>query len=208
MLIETERFLSKVPLFGRLIEMKSEKIFKWILFASRIIPLRKLKKKHDGILLPLPEENTFLGKRVLTGDGLVDLGPRDILELADKLDDAYSREKENRHRFKMVNKRETVTHNSYFQNTPSCIKGKRNTNYLYINPEDARQLNLKEMDFARISSEKGEIVLPVRITGEMMPKSVAVPWGWGASGSLGPVDGKKLRRGKCQRPYPLRSGSG
>jgi anaerobic selenocysteine-containing dehydrogenase len=178
-LIETERLLSKLPLIGKSIEMKSEKLFKWVLFASRIISLRKLKKKPDGILLPELAENTFLGKRVLTADGLVDLAPLDIVEQAGRLEEAYTREIENKHRFKMVNKRETVTHNSYFQNTASCITGKRNTNYLYIHPADALELGLRETDTARVFNEKGEIVLPVRITDEMAPKSVAVPWGWG-----------------------------
>jgi len=172
-LIETERFLSKLPLLGRVIKMKSNKVFKWILFASRIITLRKLRKEKNGILLQEPEEDTFLGRRVLTEDGLIDLAPEDIAGRLDLLESAFLQEIKNSNRFKLVNKRETVTHNSYFQNAPSCVKGSHYTNYLYINPNDARELGLKDADIARVSTEQGSIMLPVRITEEMMHRCAA-----------------------------------
>lgn len=184
-LIEAERSLSKIPLIGKALQMKSDKIFKWILFASRIISLRKLKKVPHGILLPEPEENTFLGRRVLTHDGLVDLAPPDIAARTAALEDDYKREIEDRKKYKVVNKRETVTHNSYFQNAPSCVKGRRKRNFLYINPADARELGLSGRDTALVSTERGGITLPVCITDEMMPKSVAIPWGWGHQDAYG-----------------------
>lgn len=184
-IIETERLLSRLPLLGRWIRMNSNKVFKWVLFASRISSLRKLKREPNGILLPPHKPGSFLGKRVLTSDGLVDLAPADIIDAVSRLDTAFLREKADKNKFKMVNKRETVTHNSYFQNAPSCIRGKRNSNYLYMNPADAAELGLRDGDMARLKNDKGSITLPVRCTEEMMPKSVAVPWGWGHQDAAG-----------------------
>jgi anaerobic selenocysteine-containing dehydrogenase len=179
LMIEAERFFSRVPLIGRLLAMKSEKIFRWILRFSGVSTLRKMKKQPNGILLPPLTQDTFLGKRVLTADGLVDLAPELFLPLLDTLEEHFRFECEHSGRFKLVNKRETVTHNSYFQNAPSCVKGKRRSNYLYINPHDAAELGLSEGDTARISTERGSVRLPVRITSELMRKVVAAPFGWG-----------------------------
>lgn len=178
-IIEAERFLSRLPFFGRFLTMRSEVIFKWILRISGVTTLRKMKNRPNGLLLDPPAPGSFLGKRVLTEDGKVDLAPSDFLPLVEKLEEHYRHELENIHRFKLVNKRETVTHNSYFQNAPSCVKGRRNTNYLYMNPQDASELGMVEGDHAKISTARGSIVLPVRVTDELMPKVVASPFGWG-----------------------------
>jgi anaerobic selenocysteine-containing dehydrogenase len=178
-LIETERRLSRVPLLGRIFRMRSEKVFTWILRAARLPGIRRMRKNPNGILLPRQKPGSFLGERVLTEDGLVDLGPADLVAQAGEVEDHYRWELENKFRIKMINKRETVTHNSYFQNAPSCVRGANSTNYVYLNPEDAAALGLENLRPARISSENGSIVLPVRISDEIMQGSAAVPFGWG-----------------------------
>ncbi len=54
---------------------------------------------------------------------------------------------------------------------------------LRIHPEDAAALGLAEGDEARITSNAGEIVVPVTLTDEMISGTVALPHGWGHAGS-------------------------
>src|SRR5207302_4768701 len=54
---------------------------------------------------------------------------------------------------------------------------------LRVHPDDAATLGLVEGGDARITSKAGEIVVPVLVTDEMMPGTVALPHGWGHSGS-------------------------
>ena len=184
-LIETERRLSRIPLLGRVFRMRSERIFAWILRAARLPGIRRMRKNPGGILLPEKKPGTFLGERVLTEDGLVDLAPADLVDQITEVEEHYRWELENRFRIKLINKRETVTHNSYFHNAPSCVKGANCTNYVYLNPDDAAALGLENLQFARISSENGSIVLPVRISEEIMQGSAAVPFGWGHQDARG-----------------------
>ena len=185
-LIEVDRSLSKIPLLGPRLAMKSEKLLGLILRASRITTLKRIRKQPNGIPLPPSKPDSFLGKRVMTEDGLVDLAPTEFVERAQvTIEERYAYELENADRFKLVNKRETVTHNSYFHNAPSCVKGEKNTNYVYLNPDDADQLGVREGDWVRLSTDVGKAVLPVRITSEMMSRTAAVPWGWGHQNARG-----------------------
>jgi formate dehydrogenase len=178
-LIEIERVLSRLPVLGRFLKMKSETFFKWILRFSGVATLRKMRSRPNGMLLPAHQPGSFLGKRVLTSDGNVDLVPEELLPLLSYLDEHYRFEIDNARRFKLINKRETLTHNYYFQNAPSCVNGEKSTNYLYINPLDAEELGLGDGDTARISTSRGSVNLPVRLTGELMRRVVAAPFGWG-----------------------------
>ena len=80
---------------------------------------------------------------------------------------------------KLVSKRELLTHNSYFQNGPSFVRGRRDRNDLTINPEDARRLGLQDRGWSVVSTKRGKIRLTVEISDEMMPGAVAIPFGWG-----------------------------
>ena len=53
------------------------------------------------------------------------------------------------------------------------------TNYLYMNPEDAINKQLSEYDIADIHSKTATIRLPVKFLPELMIGTVAVPHGWG-----------------------------
>jgi formate dehydrogenase len=50
---------------------------------------------------------------------------------------------------------------------------------LYVGPSDALALNISNGDYADVTSETGSVRLPVRITEDLGPKTVALPHGWG-----------------------------
>jgi len=141
--------------------------------------LRKLRKLPHGQLIAPQEPGNFLGQRVLTEDGKVDLAPADFLELANRLDGLFEQELAQAHRLKLISKRERYTHNSWTHNIERMVKGDRNTNYIYMHPNDAEQRSLSNGDLAEVETKTAVITLPVRITEDMMPGAVAVPHGWG-----------------------------
>jgi formate dehydrogenase len=141
---------------------------------------KKMVRDHPhGILLPPNEGGNFLGtERVLTGDGKVDLAPEDFVHsfeaAAEKL---YAEERENSEHFKLIGKREMHRINTSSCNSESLVRDI--TNYVYLCPEDASLLGVGNDDLVQVESAFGRIEIPVRVTDELMPRTIAIPQCWG-----------------------------
>jgi anaerobic selenocysteine-containing dehydrogenase len=79
---------------------------------------------------------------------------------------------------KLIGQRQRRTHNSWFHNVESFVK-KEKTNYVSINPADAKSLNIKDNDIVEVKNRFGRIEIPAIITDEVMSGVVAIPHGWG-----------------------------
>jgi len=144
---------------------------------------------HGQVLAPNRPE-TFLGRRVLTPDGRVQLAPPLFLEAVPKLEEDFRRELSRRDRIKLISKRERLSHNSWLHNSRAFVGPDRNTNYLYMNPADAGELGLRTGDTAEVASPCGRVTVPVKVTEDIMPRVVALPHGWGHL----PADGLRTAR--------------
>ncbi|WP_309240092.1 molybdopterin dinucleotide binding domain-containing protein [Actinomadura sp. J1-007] len=82
---------------------------------------------------------------------------------------------------RLIGMRELRSHNSWMHNAPALMRGKRR-HTARVNPEDAAEHGLQDGALCRISSAHGSIDLPVTVTDEMTPGTVAVPHGWGHQG--------------------------
>lgn len=120
----------------------------------------------------------FLGERVLTPDGKVDLAPAPLLALARGLPEAFAREQADADALRLITRRAVGTHNSWTHNHPK-LTGKRPTNVVYVHPDDAARLELEDGALADVSNDIATIRLPVELCRELMPGTVAVPHGWG-----------------------------
>ncbi len=147
--------------------------------AFRIGSLAGLRKEPHGRLLEPIRGQDFLGKRVVTDDGLVDLAPKDLVAAASQLELAFERERAQRDKLKLISKREQHSHNSWMHNHPKFVEGKRSTNYLYMNPEDAERAGVESGAMVEVRSSVATVRLPVQLTDEMMVGAVALPHGWG-----------------------------
>lgn len=138
-----------------------------------------LKNHPHGLRLPDNPGRNFLGtERVLTEDGLVDLGPPDfVAAFNERVEPLFDDEVANLGRMKLIGKREIKRMNSSSANSPRLVKDK--TNYAYLSPVDASRLGVAELDYVDVSSSYDSITIPVRITDEMMPGVVAIPQCWG-----------------------------
>jgi anaerobic selenocysteine-containing dehydrogenase len=162
-------------LFG----ISPERLFDLVALGLGRGGVRSLRRYPHGKLLAPNEEGSFLGRRVLTTGGKVDLAPERLIRAAGKLETDFGVELETKDRFKLITKREHLSLNSWMHNTEFFVKGRRCTNYLYMNAEDAERLGLEESDVARVSSATGSVDVPVVTTDELMPGVVALPHGWG-----------------------------
>lgn len=151
------------------------------------LPGRKqmVEQHPHGLLLPENEGGNFLGtERVLTADGLVDLAPPAFVETFEKeAERRFEEEKKHADRMKLIGIRQIKRMNTSSSNSPELVREK--TNYAYLSVEDGERLGLANGDLAEVRSEHGRIEIPVRITDEMMPRTVAIPQCWGHKGARG-----------------------
>lgn len=122
----------------------------------------------------------FLGQRVYTDDGKVHLAPPELLAQAQKLEADYAAELGQADRLKLITKRQITTHNSWTHNYEGFVPADgRDTNYLYVHPEDAERFGLSEGSPADVSSSTATVRITVRLSSDLMPGTVALPHGWG-----------------------------
>ncbi len=130
-----------------------------------------------GIPRPRNRGDSYLGQRVLTEDGKVDLAPPPLLEAAAGLEEAFAVERRDARRLKLITKRAVTTHNSWTHNHRRFVG--RGTNYLYMHPADAEARGLKDGDLADVTSEVATVRVPIRRLADLMEGTVALPHGWG-----------------------------
>jgi anaerobic selenocysteine-containing dehydrogenase len=145
------------------------------------LPGRKeMSKKHPhGILLPQYEGDDFLGTdRVLTESGKVELAPKELVAAFEERSELlYRDEIASLDRIKLIGKREMKRLNTFSCNSTTLVKDR--TNYVYMSPDDARRIGVGNDDRVEVESAHGRIEIPVRVTDEMMPRTIAIPQCWG-----------------------------
>jgi anaerobic selenocysteine-containing dehydrogenase len=139
---------------------------------------RRLLDEPHGRLRPQPTGGDFLGARVLTDDGKVDLAPGVLLAAAQRLEGAFEAERVAAGELRLISRRQVKTHNSWTHNAAAFAR-EGETNHVYLHPDDAARLGLASGDVADVRSKTAVVRLPVRILPDLMPGSVALPHGWG-----------------------------
>lgn len=151
------------------------------------LPGRKVMSKDHphGLLLPENPGDNFLGTdRVLKPGGKVDLAPPDFVEAFEQRALAlFEDERKNADRIKLIGIRQLRRMNTSSSNSPELVR--ESTNYAYLSVEDAERIGVGQGDEVEVESEFGKIEIPVRVTAEMMPRTVAIPQCWGHKGAGG-----------------------
>jgi len=192
--------LAKLPALGF---VSMDRLFLSLLTrGARLGGLAKLRRHPDGMLLQPNQPGDYLGKRVTTSSGKVELAPADLLARAACLEQVYQSELRNAATLKLIQKRERFTHNSWAHNVSSFVKGDRDTNYLYIHPTDARAKGLADGALARVSVKDKFIEVPVRLDEDIMPGTISVPHGWGHQEASGLSVARKTRGVNVNRIIP------
>ncbi len=178
--------IKKIPLLGKQFTPMPERLLGMISRFGKQGSLNKLRRSPHGVLRGDWKSNNYLGKRVHTPSNKVELAPPDLVELAaSRLPAMFKEELEQTNKIKLISKRERFSHNAWTHNDEAFVKGKRNTNYLYIHPQDAKKLDISEGQRVKISNDIGVVEAPAAISDDLMPGTVALPQGWGHQGSDG-----------------------
>ncbi len=171
--------LGKLPWVGSRLGLTPERLLGLMARAFRLGSLNRLRKDPHGRLLEPNKGGDFLGERVVTDDGLVDLAPGELVEAARRLEPVFEQERAQRDKLKLISKREQHSHNSWLHNHPRFVEGKRSTNYLYMNPRDGEKAGVASGAMVEVRSSVASVRLPVQLTDDMMIGAVALPHGWG-----------------------------
>jgi len=160
--------------------LPQEALLSLLLRLGRQGSFRDLLRHPHGRLRPDHRGDDFLGRRVVTEDGRVALAPEPFVEAVRGLEAAFERERAASGRLKLITRRAHKTHNSWTHNLPEFVSGGgQDTNHLYVHPDDAARLGLRDGGLADVVSDTGRVRVPVRLLSDLMPGTVALPHGWG-----------------------------
>lgn len=156
-----------------------EAILSLMLRASGQGSFSRLLRARHGRLRPDHRGGDFLGERVVTPDGKIQLAPPALVAQAAKLEADFEGEIRDATKMKLITRRAVTTHNSWTHNIEEFVAADRSTNYLYVHPDDAKRIGIGDGDLADVESATATVRLPVRMLAELMPGTVALPHGWG-----------------------------
>ena len=155
----------------------------WFGLRTRGLTLSKLRRKPHGIVLADHVATGVLRHKLRHRDKRVHLAPDAIVAEVTRLVAAAAAggAADPRYPLRMIGLRELRSHNSWMHNSPLLLRGGR-THAARVHPDDAAAIGLADGDTVCVTSKSGSIELPVKLTDEMKPGTVAVPHGWGHRG--------------------------
>ncbi|MDO3394862.1 molybdopterin-dependent oxidoreductase [Nocardioides sp. SOB44] len=173
------RLLARLP---RSPQVGFDQLLAVLLRWGRRTTLGELRRRPEGVLLPPTEPGSFLGHRVATPDGLVDLAPADLVADLDRLA-ASEADLARPGVLRLVGRRDRRSHNSWMHNNPYIEQPDGNTALLH--PLDAGERGIGDGDEVEVRGAAGAVRLPVKLTTDVARGVVVVPHGWGhrASGA-------------------------
>ncbi|MEZ5571115.1 MAG: molybdopterin-dependent oxidoreductase [Halioglobus sp.] len=173
------RWLRGIPLLGSALPDHTRFILGLINRISGHGSLGKMRKAIHGAVRPAIEPDSFIGQRVVTPNGKINLAPAEFCKQLPGLEADFARELDSAGKLKLINKRERYSHNSWTHNHADFVKGRHDRNYLNINTADARERKLETGQWVKLGNSQGEIRVQLAVTDDMMPGAVALCHGWG-----------------------------
>jgi anaerobic selenocysteine-containing dehydrogenase len=140
---------------------------------------RKLLAEPHGRELPPHTPGTYLGRKLASEEGEIDVAPAALLEQTRGLEALFEHEVASQDQLRLITRRHVKTHNSWTHNDPHFVAGPRHTNHLYMHPDDAERAGLAHGDLADVRSATGAVRVPVQLLADLQPGTVALPHGWG-----------------------------
>ncbi len=160
--------------------LPEERLLDLLLRATRQGSFASLLGERHGRLRPDHAPGSFLGARVVTDDGKVDLAPDALLTMAStRLEPDFAAELAAREggKLRLITRRAVTTHNSWMHNDDAFVR--EGTNYLYMHRDDMRARGLQSGELVDVSSTTATVRVPARPLDDLAPGVVALPHGWG-----------------------------
>ncbi|WP_290525594.1 molybdopterin-dependent oxidoreductase [Alcanivorax sp.] len=144
-----------------------------------------LRGKHKGLTLQTLKDNPHgidlgplqpaLPERLFTRDQRINLVPALYFRALQGLPVPKAPKEDE---MLVIGRRHVRSNNSWMHNSQRLVKGKSRCNVM-IHPQDAERLQVGEGDDVVLSSDAGNITLPVWVSEDIMPGVISVPHGWG-----------------------------
>jgi anaerobic selenocysteine-containing dehydrogenase len=146
------------------------------------LTFRRLTEQHPHGVVVAPHIRTgVLRDVVVYGRGRVRLAHEDI---ATEIANLSRRSNPADFPMRLIGMREPRSENSWMHNAPLLMRGERIHRAL-MHFDDATQRDIADGDTVAVRSPYGEIALPVSVTVDIVPGTIAVPHGWGHKGTGG-----------------------
>ncbi len=143
------------------------------------VTLKQLKALDHGLDLG-PLEPSLPG-RLLTPERRIAAAPPAMLEDLSRLEALLDRRPPGGMDLLLIGRRELRGSNSWMHNLPRLMKGRARCTLL-VHPEDAEARGLTDGAIARMRSNRGEVVVPVEVSNDVMSGVVSLPHGYGHVG--------------------------
>lgn len=148
------------------------------------LSIEGLREHPFGVELGRPEPGRLFGEFIQTADKRIDCCPPAFADALERCETLFGElEGEPPDSLKLIHKRDTYMHNSWYHNVPQMKRGDRGRNYVFMHPRDAAARGLEDGALVRVRNEHGELEAPLRVTDELLPGVVAMTHGWGHKGS-------------------------
>jgi formate dehydrogenase len=151
----------------------------WFGLRRSGLSLAKVARSPHGVVLSDHIATDVLGERLRHPDKRVHVDDHEALGEIDRLGSSNGASPS--FPLRLIGLRELRSHNSWMHNAPLLMRGGR-THALRMHPDDARSAGVDDGGIVRLSSESGAVDVPVTVTDEMTPGTVALPHGWGHRG--------------------------
>ena len=146
------------------------------------LTFRRLTERHPHGVVVAPHLRTgVLDEVVAYNRGRVRLEHEDI---AAEIIDLSRRNAPVDFPMRVIGMREPRSENSWMHNAPLLMRGDRIHRAL-MHLDDAAARHIGEGDTVAVRSPYGQIALPVSLTADIVPGTIAVPHGWGHKGTGG-----------------------
>jgi len=171
----------RIPGLKRVFPTDGRGLLRGVVGLSRLVSMRQLRANPSGVSLNVQATGQLRGGRLMTSHGRIELAPQAITCKAEQeLEGAF-------HRFRspsdttlqLISRRERHGHNSWMHNITAMHPRGKDTNYLLMHPSDAATRGLDATANVRVTSPTGHVDLPVKLSEDLMPGTVALPHGWG-----------------------------
>jgi anaerobic selenocysteine-containing dehydrogenase len=171
------------------------------------LDLDALRAEPVIVELPTPTPGRFFDDVVQTDDGKVDCCPPVFGPALDRAHAIFTEMREEPQGLKLITKRDAWMMNSWFRNVDRMQRGGRDTNPLFMHPDDASSRGLSDGDRAHASNANGAVDVIVRFDPELLPGVVAMAHGWGNATTSG-LSRAQTRPGvNCNVLLPIGVGS-
>jgi len=150
------------------------------MLAGRGLTLDEVRAEPQGVVFEGLTPGGFYAEHLQTDDRKVDCCPPAFGEALERCEKIFCElDSESPDQLKLITLRDPYMHNTWYANLERMKRGRKDRNYLYAHPDDARARGLADGQKARLWNNAGALEVELRTDAALMRGVVALTHGWG-----------------------------